>query len=128
MSKTPTYLEKHFADIADDIRAVQVPCNYGPAKYEVQTIVGLLTIHVYDDWLACRFAETERPNAHFGVRYSDPCIRLNPYSGKWNWHWFECMPHGTKWTKANKAKGSALLLTTFQNAVDRILPDVPVPC
>lgn len=44
------------------------------------TIGGFLLVHVNEDWVACRFDDIKAANAniHFGS--------LNPYSGKWNWH------------------------------------------
>ena len=54
-------------------------------RYTIQTKAGPLLVHVYDDWVACRFDDVARAKIHFGYM---PGVnsRLNPYSGKWNWH------------------------------------------
>jgi len=52
----------------------------GAYGWQLDTRAGLLELHPYEDWVACRFDDVERAKAtvYFGA--------LNPYSGKWNWH------------------------------------------
>jgi hypothetical protein len=52
----------------------------GTYGWQLDTCVGLLELSPYEDWVACRFVDVERVNVviHHG--------QLNPFSGKWNWH------------------------------------------
>ncbi len=52
----------------------------GPYGWQVATRAGLLDGRPYEDWIACRFADVAR------ARAIAPCGSLNPFSGKWNWH------------------------------------------
>lgn len=55
-----------------------------PAEYsypwQLQSVAGVLRLHPYDNWLACRFEDVAAAKALVGHG------QLNPYSGKWNWH------------------------------------------
>jgi len=48
--------------------------------WEIDTVAGALRVTPYPNWIACRFDDVEaaRQRVHFGT--------LNPWSGKWNWH------------------------------------------
>ena len=48
--------------------------------WQLHTVAGVLRLRVMEDWLACRFDDVERAKSVVGPG------RLNPYSGKWNWH------------------------------------------
>lgn len=52
----------------------------GAYGLQLDTRAGLLELSPYEDWVACRFEDVARANVeiHHG--------QLNPYSGKWNWH------------------------------------------
>lgn len=53
-------------------------------QYELDTPAGRLWISIYDDWIACRFDDVE-----LGRQFTATCGRTcNPYSGKWNFHFF----------------------------------------
>ena len=52
----------------------------GPYGWQIDTVCGVLDIRPHDAWVACRFDDVERANAGM------PPGQLNPYSGKWNWH------------------------------------------
>ncbi len=52
----------------------------GTYSWQLDTSAGLLDIHPYDDWIACRFKDVKRAQAQVSTGY------LNHYSGKWNWH------------------------------------------
>lgn len=56
------------------------PSDAEPFHWLLQTSGGQMKCHVFSDWLACRFEDVAAAkNAiHSGS--------LNPYSGKWNWH------------------------------------------
>ena len=53
-------------------------CSY---PWSLATRAGELRVAVYEHWLACRFYDVARAKTELG---SDR--RLNPFSGKWNWH------------------------------------------
>lgn len=77
------------------------PCSHGPGThvdYAIPTILGELRIHIYPDWIPTVFCYDDRrkealepARKHFGVHnLSDAqCKRLNPFSGKWNFHPWE---------------------------------------
>lgn len=54
--------------------------------FRIDTILGPLYITAYDDWIACCFDNVQAAKTHYGVTTLGS--RLNPYSGKWNWHYF----------------------------------------
>lgn len=47
----------------------------------LQTLAGPMRVHPYDTWMACRFEDVER------AKKLSPAGSLNPFSGKWNWHY-----------------------------------------
>lgn len=51
---------------------------------ELDTPAGLLRISVYDDWVATRFDDVARGKV-FAAACGRPC---NPFTGKWNFHYF----------------------------------------
>ncbi len=56
------------------------------ADWIVQTKAGAMKVIGYGNWVACRFDDAKRA---FEVLKAIPSIgtgRLNPYSGKWNFH------------------------------------------
>jgi hypothetical protein len=49
--------------------------------YTIETVAGMMGCTPYDNWLACRF---------YSVEKAKPLVKagsLNPFSGKWNWHY-----------------------------------------
>jgi len=46
----------------------------------IDTVAGPMSVHAYENWVACRFHDVER------AKKVSPPGSLNPYSGKWNWH------------------------------------------
>ena len=78
----------------------------------IQTKLGLLSVTPYEGWIACRFHDVTRAAAHFGVT-SITQQRLNPVSGKWNWH-----PH------ANTYGSLDAMVATFKGHVESLLPEV----
>jgi hypothetical protein len=52
----------------------------------LHTLAGELELSVYDGWLATRFIDPDRANALLNPRGQLGGCRLNPYSGKWNFH------------------------------------------
>lgn len=62
--------------------SVEWPLDLVSWRMQLPTILGKLSISVYDDWLACRFEDIDRAVRHFGEGGRG---LLNPNSGKWNW-------------------------------------------
>lgn len=72
----------------------------------IHTKLGPLSVTPYADWIACRFHDVERAVAGLGGD------RLNPHSGKWNWH------------PSKPTYGSIdFLVHTFKAQVEALLPD-----
>jgi hypothetical protein len=57
-----------------------------PYDFVLETKCGLLGVSPYDNWVACRFRDVERAKAGTVSGY------FNPYSGKWNHHYYEWPP------------------------------------
>lgn len=71
----PVHVEAHGIVSADgSIKALE--------SWKVPTIYGQLSIHPYENWIACRFSEVERLRRD--GRDLDPAP--NFHSGKWNFH------------------------------------------
>jgi hypothetical protein len=98
------------AHIIDCFRATVIPkrgklWHLQTNKFSLDTICGELHLIVYDGWIACRFQDVTRAKQNLPV---DLQAILNPFSGKWNFHYFD-------WTPQDAAYD-------FQNALSRILP------
>lgn len=65
----------------------------GSYGWQIDTPAGLLQISPYEDWVACRFEDVEQAKAM--VYYG----QLNPYSGKWNWHFARPGPKEVEYFK-----------------------------
>ena len=61
------------------------PTPDGDREFSLDTPLGPLGASPYDDWIACQFKDVAKAKAkqHLPHGHAD---RLNPYSGKWNWH------------------------------------------
>ena len=80
-----------------------------PAKcydWELDTVAGTMRLTPYDTWIACRFDDVEA--AKLRVRFG----ALNPWSGKWNWHYEQ--------PNANDAE-------FFAENIERLLDTAPAP-
>ena len=62
------------------------PNSPGWYALRLRTVVGDLDISVFDDWVATRFADPEAAKALLNPRGELGSCRLNPFSGKWNFH------------------------------------------
>lgn len=60
--------------------------------YSLQTYAGELRISIDDDSLMCRFEDVEKAKEERYSRLYGLDDRLNPFSGKWNWHGLDCLP------------------------------------
>lgn len=66
--------------------AERKPSNgeYDDREWTLATKAGPLTLKAVDcEFIHCRFEDVEKAKDHLG---HSPNSRLNPYSGKWNWH------------------------------------------
>jgi hypothetical protein len=54
--------------------------------FRLNSIAGELMCHPYENWLACRFTDVEKAKQVIGSG------SLNPFSGKWNWHFHKPGP------------------------------------
>ena len=59
------------------------PLADSDGAFVLDTPLGTLRATPYDDWIACRFEDVARAKQHLAHGHAD---RLNPHSGKWNWH------------------------------------------
>lgn len=64
----------------------------------LHTRAGALWCKPYDNWLACRFGDVERARATVGHGY------LNPFSGKWNWHFDKTSPADVQFLREQLAR------------------------
>jgi hypothetical protein len=80
--------EEHAAYLQEMLRTENRPENYGSLEFwqdnqhhqfTLATNIGELKIHVYDNWIACRFEDNQA-----GGLFSDQC---SASSGKWNFHY-----------------------------------------
>lgn len=62
-----------------DLGAVATPGEWH--AWRLDTRAGRLDVTPHPTWVACRFVDVAAAKAILGT---DP--RLNPHSGKWNWH------------------------------------------
>lgn len=72
------------------------PAEGNQYRFELTTSVGVLRLQSYGSWIACCFDEPRRALHVAGAR-------LNPFSGKWNWHWL--------------ADGESSALSALQNEI-----------
>jgi hypothetical protein len=74
--------------------------------WELDTVAGTLRVTPYGTWIACRFDDVEAATQR--VRFGT----LNPWSGKWNWH-FE--------------RPNANDVDFFADQIERLLDTAPAP-
>lgn len=60
--------------------------------YSLQTHAGELRISIDGDSLMCRFEDVPKAKEELYSSLYGLDDRLNPYSGKWNWHGLDCLP------------------------------------
>lgn len=102
------------------LRLVAVPCDGNP-EFKTETIIGPLHVRPMDDWLACRFIDVAAAAKHFNVTAISE-HRLNPYSGKWNWHWFDHIVPARHEGRMHVTAGAENMLSAFAVAVEKLLP------
>jgi len=95
----------------------------------IPTVVGPLMVHVYDDWVACRFDGDLLPVYQRLNHERSDDGRLNRCSGKWNWHLWHVHVDGVKADAAGefpaKLKGRALgvLADIVWMAIEDLTPE-----
>ena len=82
-------LVREFVLAHGGIEIETIPIGGLGGRMALQTICGTLHVTPYGNWIACRFYDTDAAVAHFG--YQPVHGRLNPWSGKWNFH-FNAIP------------------------------------
>jgi hypothetical protein len=102
------------------------PTREGKRDYRIKTKLGALdvSLHEGDDqpWLAAIWDDVEKARVHFGVKKVLPQLnRLNPYSGKWNWHWFQQWPQGNKARKADRIEAGRKMIAAFVEEVKELV-------
>lgn len=109
--KFPTKKQaEHFHKCASErlLRLGFKPTPDGDREFSLDTPLGPLGATPYDDWIACQFKDVAKAKQHLPHGHAD---RLNPYSGKWNWH-----------GDGLDADGYATeMLNKFEAAVNRLL-------
>lgn len=69
-----------------EARGAEPEEDYAGAKaYSLETPAGTLRVTIFEGWLACRFLDVGKAKEVLLVGDD----RLNPYSGKWNWHFLD---------------------------------------
>ena len=74
----------------------------------LHTPIGLLNIHIYDCWIACRFEDV-----HAATVYTKGTS--NRFSGKWNWHYYD----------EPATLNNGLLIADFVHAIESLLAYKP---
>lgn len=113
----------------DKLGATVPPNAYNPDfQRRLETVVGTLSVILCEedgDWIACRFEDVEKAKQHFGI-FNICQGRLNPYSGKWNWHCWEFMTRDEveKMHRTSKVSDAHLkaLAEAFLAAVQPLIP------
>ena len=91
----------------------------------IQTKAGPLWCRIYEEgqpWIPCRFEDVEKARKHFGV--SKNAImgpqRLNPCSGKWNFHMFEFAPRQKRYFKKERREYTIKMIEFFAKQVEEL--------
>lgn len=93
----------------------------------IATGIGPLELMLYDSdaagpWIAAVFIDVDRAREHFGARPGDHSTRLNPYSGKWNWHCHEFAPRARRHSRAERQDAGRKMIAAFVRDVQKTLP------
>ena len=101
------------------------PVREGTREFRIATKIGLLDVRLYDDrdgaWIAARWSDSKAAAKHFGVKSFMSGDRLNPCSGKWNWHWWEFWPHGIKSKAADRRQAGQQMIVAFVQQLDQMV-------
>jgi len=112
------------AKLAPMLLALPGATKIGEQQIVVPTRLGRLRVHIFDDWVGCRFLDDLEPaRKHFGVRNIGTAARLNPFSGKWN---FEVGADVFPRPKKTRNRWPAAALKTLADIVWREVQDLTV--
>jgi hypothetical protein len=105
--------------LKDRLHLEEVPCDWNK-EFRINTVAGPLRVRPMDDWLACHFEDIPAAIKHLPTH--DCGGHLNPYSGKWNWHWFDHVPsYCQEQTRLNMTSGVENMLEAFAKKVEQLL-------
>ena len=103
------------------------PTREGRREFRIMTKLGALDAHFYDEsdgpWIAAIWDDVEKAKAQFGVEktmIAASMNRLNPWSGKWNWHWFQYWPYQLKSRKADRVDAARKMIAAFVEKVQAL--------
>jgi len=117
--KKLTKKQKAVQEAAFDTGVVEIVTRLGgisqgkewlPNYYEITTRAGYLSIATYGNWVACQFNDPDAAKAVVGTS------GLNPFSGKWNHHYFD-MP-----LKISLEDFECTLRRILPSEIDRLAP------
>lgn len=93
--------------------------------FAIPTKIGYLWCRIYEDgqpWIPARFDDVDKACRHFGVSKNDimGSQRLNPCSGKWNWHMFQFAPRQKRYVKKETREYSMKMIEAFTREVEEL--------
>ena len=104
------------------------PTRDGRREFRIMTRLGALDVSLHDaddePWLAAIWDDVEKARAHFGVgrnAIEAQQHRLNPFVGKWNWHWFQYWPYQLKSRKADRVDAGRKMIAAFVEKVKELV-------
>lgn len=100
-----TYFREQVEKFLESLGAVRDERTLYP--YNLPTRLGMLGIHPYDTWVACRWDDIPRALQTIGPE----C--MNRYSGKWNHHY--------EWPMFNSRRGAQLAVEDFCSQLGKYL-------
>jgi hypothetical protein len=112
LASARAFFQRNVCEFVESIGAAAKPCDFA-REYILETSIGQLEITVFENWIACQFADlcaavvfTERNGP-----------RTNLYSGKWNFIY------------ADEADvlNNGLVIGDFVSAIEQLLAYVPTP-
>lgn len=79
-------IEKHIKQlIAIGATPYESDDSFYKGYFQLNTESGILRICPKGDWFACRFEDVEAAKKNITIS----TFSLNPFTGKWNWHWMK---------------------------------------
>jgi len=104
------------------------PTCEGRRDCRIMTRLGALDVSLQDGddqpWIAAIWDDVEKAKAQFGVgrnAIEAQQHRLNPFVGKWNWHWFQYWPYQLKSRKADRIEAGRKMIAAFAEKVRELV-------
>ena len=101
------------------------PTREGRRDFRIKTSLGPLDVCIYVEkdgsWIAAVWDDVDAVANHFGVKSFMSGDRLNPCSGKWNWHWLQFWPCGIKALKADREEAGRKMIAAFVKKVEELV-------